>query len=140
MTSKIIYKGDLRTESIHLASNTIIETDAPLDNNGKGEKFSPTDLVATALGNCMLTIMGIASNTHHINIVGTEVGITKIMASNPRRIGKIEVEMDIKGQSAYSDKEKAILKNAALTCPVFLSLHPDLEKVVQFSFNGVQEH
>ncbi|HTO16680.1 MAG TPA: OsmC family protein [Edaphocola sp.] len=139
MTSKIIYKSDLRTESTHLASNTIIETDAPVDNNGKGEKFSPTDLVATALGNCMLTIMGIASNTHNINIVGTEVDINKIMKSDPRRIGQIEVDMNIKGQENYTDKEKSILKHAALTCPVYLSLHPNLEKLVSFSFNGIKE-
>lgn len=132
MTSKIIYKGDLRTEMTHLQSGTIVETDAPVDNHGKGERFSPTDLVATALGSCMLSIMGIASNTHEINIMGTEVEITKIMASNPRRIGEIVVKITLKGQDSYSAKEKAIIENAAMTCPVFLSLHKDVKKLVEF--------
>lgn len=132
MTSKIIYKGGLRTEAVHLQSGTQIETDAPTDNNGKGERFSPTDLVATALGSCMLTIMGIAGNTHGFNIEGTEVEITKIMTSNPRRIGEIIVKMTIKGQDSYSAKEKAIIENAAMTCPVFLSLHEDVKKTVEF--------
>ncbi|MBA5629727.1 OsmC family protein [Moheibacter lacus] len=132
MTSKIIYKGDLRTEMTHLQSGTIVETDAPTDNNGKGERFSPTDLVATALGSCMLTIMGIAGNTHNINIEGTEVDITKIMTSAPRKIGEIIVKLTMKGQDSYSDKEKAILENAALTCPVFLTLSEDVKKTVEF--------
>ncbi|MFA7616453.1 MAG: OsmC family protein [Moheibacter sp.] len=132
MTSKIIYKGDLRTEMTHLQSGTIVETDAPTDNNGKGERFSPTDLVATALGSCMLSIMGIASNTHEINIVGTEIEITKIMTSNPRRIGEVVVKMTVKGQDEYSDKQKQILEHSALTCPVYLSLHDEVKKTVEF--------
>ncbi|MFA7471208.1 MAG: OsmC family protein [Weeksellaceae bacterium] len=132
MTSKVVYKGDLRTEMSHLQSGTIVETDAPTDNNGKGERFSPTDLVATALGSCMLTIMGIAGNTHQINIEGTEVEITKIMTPPPRQIGEIIVKLNIKGQDTYSDKEKAILENSALTCPVFLSLNQDMKKTVEF--------
>ena len=132
MTSKIIYKGGLRTEMTHLQSGTIVETDAPVDNNGKGERFSPTDLVATALGSCMLTIIGIAGNTHGFNIEGTEVEITKIMTSAPRKIGEIIVKMIIKGQDSYSDKEKAIIQNAAMTCPVFLTLHEDVKKTVEF--------
>ncbi len=132
MTSKIIYKGDLRTEMTHLQSGTIVETDAPVDNHGKGERFSPTDLVATALGSCMLSIMGIASNTHEINIVGTEVEITKIMASNPRRIGEIVVKMIVKGQNEYSDKQKQILEHSALTCPVYLTLSDEVKKTVEF--------
>jgi putative redox protein len=132
MTSKIIYKGDLRTEMTHLQSGTIVETDAPVDNNGKGERFSPTDLVATALGSCMLTIMGIAGNTHEINIQGTEIEITKIMTAAPRKIGEIVVNVIVKGQDSYLQKEKAILENAALTCPVFLSLSEDTKKTVEF--------
>jgi len=132
MTSKIIYKGNLRTEAVHLQSGTQIETDAPTDNNGKGERFSPTDLVATALGSCMLTIMGIAGNTHQINIEGTEVEITKIMTPPPRQIGEIIVKLTMKGQDSFSDKEKAILENSALTCPVFLSLNQDMKKTVEF--------
>jgi len=132
MTSKITYKGNLRTEAVHLQSGTQIETDAPTDNNGKGERFSPTDLVATALGSCMLTIMGIAGNTHQINIEGTEVEITKIMTPPPRKIGEIIVKLKMKGQDSFSDKEKAILENSALTCPVFLSLNEDMKKTVEF--------
>lgn len=132
MTSKIIYKGDLRTEMTHLQSGTIVETDAPVDNHGKGERFSPTDLVATALGSCMLSIMGIASNTHGINIVGTEVEITKIMASSPRRIGEIVVKLTVKGQNEYSDKQKQILEHSALTCPVYLTLSNEVKKNVEF--------
>jgi len=132
MTSKIIYKGDLRTEMTHLQSGTVVETDAPVDNKGKGERFSPTDLVATALGSCMLTIMGIASNTHGMDITGTEVEITKIMTAAPRKIGEIIVKLHMKGQANYSPKEKAILENAALTCPVFLTLHEDVKKTVDF--------
>jgi putative redox protein len=134
MTSKIIYTGDLRTSATHLQSGTIIETDAPVDNQGKGERFSPTDLVATALGNCMLTIMGIAARTHGINIDGTTCDIEKIMVANPRRIGEIKAAMQIKGQESYTDKEKAILEHAAITCPVFLSLNADLIKTVTFNW------
>lgn len=132
MTSKIIYKGDLRTEMTHLQSGTIVETDAPVDNNGKGERFSPTDLVATALGSCMLTIMGIAGNTHNIKIEETEVEITKIMTSAPRKIGEIIIKLSVKGQDSFSDKEKSILENAAMTCPVYLTLHEDVKKTVEF--------
>lgn len=132
MTSTIIYKGHLRTEMTHLQSGSIVETDAPTDNNGNGERFSPTDLVATAMGSCMLTIMGIACNTHSINIDGTLIEITKIMQANPRRIAEIVAKITIKGQSSYSEKEQKIIENAALTCPVYLSLHPELKKTVDF--------
>lgn len=132
MTSKIIYEGGLRTSATHLSSGTVIETDAPKDNHGKGERFSPTDLVATALGTCMLSIMGIASRTHHINMEGTECTIEKIMVANPRKIGEIVAHLYMKGQEHFSDKERAILEHAALTCPVFLSLHADVKKTVTF--------
>lgn len=132
MTSKVIYQGNLRTEATHLRSGIRIETDAPTDNNGKGERFSPTDLVATALASCMLTIMGIAARTHEINIEGTDCQIEKIMASNPRRIDIIRIEMTIRGANNYTEKEKQIMEKAALTCPVYQSLHPDLKKEVTF--------
>ncbi len=132
MTSKIIYEGELRTSATHLQSGTIIETDAPKDNQGKGERFSPTDLVATALGSCMLSIMGIAARTHQIAIEGTECTIEKIMVANPRKIGEIVAHLHMKGQEQFSDKEKAILEHAALTCPVYLSLHADIKKNVTF--------
>lgn len=132
MTSTILYKGNLRTELTHIQSNSTIETDAPIDNNGKGERFSPTDLVATALGSCMLTIMGIACNTQQINIEGTTAKVTKIMQSNPRRIGEIVIKMYLKGQESYSEKEKKIIEHAALTCPVYLSLHEEVKKTIHF--------
>ncbi len=135
MTSKIIYNGSLRTTATHLQSGTEIETDAPKDNQGKGERFSPTDLVATALGSCMVSIMGIASRTHHMNIEQTECHVTKIMSAAPRKISEIIVDIYMKGQSEFSDKEKAILQNAALTCPVYLSLSPDITKTVTFHWD-----
>lgn len=135
MTSKIIYNGSLRTSATHLQSGTIIETDAPKDNHGLGEKFSPTDLVATALGSCMLSIMGIASRTHDINVDGSECTIEKIMVADPRRIGEIVVHIYMKGQEEFSDKQRKILEHAAVTCPVYLSLHPDLKKTTNFHWD-----
>lgn len=132
MTSKIVYKGDLRTEMTHLQSGNSVETDAPTDNNGKGARFSPTDLVATALGSCMLTIMGITANTHKISMDGTQAEITKIMQANPRRIGEIVVKVILTGQATYSQKEQKILEQAALTCPVYLSLHEETKKTITF--------
>lgn len=134
MTSKIIYNGNLRTTATHLQSGTNLETDAPVDNNGKGERFSPTDLVATALGSCMLTFMGIAANTHSINIDGTNIDITKHMGTNPRRIVKIDAIITFIGQETYTDKQKAILENSAKHCAVLESLHPDLEKNIVFNY------
>lgn len=131
-TSKVTYISDLRTTATHLQSASTIETDAPTDNNGKGERFSPTDLVATALASCMLTIIGIAANAHGFNIDGTECTVTKIMASEPRRIGEIVVVMTLPKNAAYDYKTKAIIERAAYTCPVFESLHPELKKTISF--------
>lgn len=131
MTSTILYTGNLRTEMVHLQSNSLVETDAPIDNNGKGERFSPTDLVASALGSCMLTIMAMSAESRQISIIGTICEITKIMHTDPRRIGEIIVKMHIKGKKTYSDKEKIILEKAALTCPVYLSLHEDVKKTIE---------
>jgi putative redox protein len=132
MTSQVIYLGDLRTSATHIQSNSVIETDAPIDNQGKGARFSPTDLVATALSSCMLTIMGIAANTHNINITNTQCNVEKIMETAPRRIGKINIEVHFPKNNTYSEKEKMILEKAALTCPVMESLHPDCIKNIQF--------
>lgn len=121
---KTIYKGDLRVESAHLKSNTIIETDAPVDNNGKGELFSPTDLVVASLCSCMITIMGIRASKSGFELKRCDASLTKHMLSDPRRIGKIEIHMEL--DDIYSDKEKLVLEAAAKTCPVALSLHPDL--------------
>ncbi|SFP54969.1 OsmC family protein [Parafilimonas terrae] len=136
MTSEIIYKGSLRTEAKHLQSNTIIETDAPTDNQGKGERFSPTDLLATSLGSCMLTIMGIKARDMNISLEGTEVSIQKNMKSEPRRVGGIDVRFNFPASLTLDDKEKAILERAALTCPVAKSIHPDIEMNVDFGWKN----
>ena len=133
-TSRIVYLGDLRTKALHIQSGNELITDAPPDNKGKGEAFSPTDLVATSLGSCMLTIMGIAAREHQFNIDGTEIWITKIMKSNPRRIGEVKIEFDFPDIS-YSPKEKKILELAAFTCPVSQSLHPDLIQTIKFNYH-----
>jgi uncharacterized OsmC-like protein len=113
----------------------MIETDAPKDNHGKGERFSPTDLVATALGSCMLSIMGIAANTHSMDIVETSIDIEKIMVADPlRRIGEIKVDIHFPSTKTYTDKEKKILERAALTCPVYLSLNENVQKTVTFNW------
>jgi putative redox protein len=125
--STIEYLGDLRTQSKHLRSGNEITTDAPIDNNGKGEAFSPTDLLATSLGNCMLTIMGMVAERNQIDIRGTKVDITKIMEANPRRVSEIIVEMQMPNGN-FTDQEKQLLENAARTCPVAKSLHPDLKQ------------
>lgn len=126
MTATVTYTGQLHTEATHTASSASIQTDAPIDNNGKGENFSPTDLVCSALASCMMTIIGIAANTHKFNIDGSHAAVTKMMRENPRRIDEIKIDLHIKGQDSYSDKEKEIIERAALTCPVALSLHPDI--------------
>ena len=126
MMSKVIYLGGLRTEAEHLKSGTRIVTDAPTDNNGKGEAFSPTDLVATALGSCMMTIMGIAARNHEIDMEGTELIVNKIMKSDPRRIGKIEIVITIPAND-YSKKERKILEAAAHGCPVGSTIKEGIE-------------
>lgn len=134
MTSTIKYLGNLRTEMTHTQSNTTILTDAPTDNKGRGENFSPTDLVATALGSCMLTIMGIAAAEHGFDITGTTVEIEKIMQASPRKISEIKIKMVIAGQTDYSSKEMTIIEKAAKTCPVALSLHPDILQTLTISY------
>lgn len=133
MTSKIVYLGDLRTAATHIQSTTEIETDAPVDNQGKGERFSPTDLVATALGACMMTIMGIKARDKNIDLKGTTIDIVKIMGTEPRRIVEIQVKLQLPAHLAdLSEKDKKILENAALACPVAKSLHPELLQTVHF--------
>lgn len=125
------YLGDLRMECVHNQSGTKIITDAPSDNQGKGESFSPTDLCATAVGACAMTIIGIYGKNHGVDVTGTEVEITKTMSASPRRIGKIEVVFKMPARS-YSEKEKASIERSAYSCPVHLSLHPDVEQVFTF--------
>lgn len=132
MAFKVVYTGNLRTECTHLRSGSVIETDAPTDNRGKGERFSPTDLVATALAACIVTTMSIAGDTHGIDIDGTVCDVQKIMASDPRRIGEIKVHITMPTDKTYSEKERLILERAAVTCPVAKSLHPDLKETISF--------
>lgn len=132
-TSKVTYNGNLRTTSVHLKSGDEIITDAPTDNNGKGEAFSPTDLLATSLANCMLTIVGITAKNHGFNVDGTTAEVTKIMAENPRRVSEIVIDFNFP-KNDYSDKTKKIIKHAANTCPVHYSLHPDIKKTIAFKF------
>jgi len=132
LTSTVIYEGDLRTVATHLFSGSTIETDAPLDNQGKAERFSPTDIVATALASCMCTVMGIAARSHDLDINGIVCEVEKIMTTNPRRIGEIKVNIIFPKTVILSDKHRSILERAALTCPVFESLHPDCKKTVLF--------
>ena len=132
-TTTIEYKGDLRTKAVHLSSKTTIITDAPTDNQGKGESFSPTDLVATALGSCMLTIIGIKSQEHNIDIKNIKMNVTKVMGSNPRKINEVIVEFDFL-EKVYSEKEKTIITNSAKSCPVALSLDKEIKQTLIFNF------
>ena len=132
MTSKVTYTGELRTKSVHLQSGSEIITDAPTDNNGRGEAFSPTDMVANSLATCMFTIMGIKANQMGINFDGSTASVTKIMQSDPRMISKIIVKFDM--NMSADGKTKTLLERVALTCPVYLSLHPDIQKEVVFNW------
>lgn len=134
MTSQVVYTGDLRTQATHLRSGHEIETDAPVDNHGKGERFSPTDLVATALAACMVTTIGIGGKAHNLDIDGAVCQVEKIMLSDPRRIGEVKVTMDFPRGQQYTDKEKKIIENIAMTCPVLISLHPDCKKTLTINW------
>lgn len=131
-TIETTYIGGLRTEATHVQSGTKILSDAPLDNQGKGEAFSPTDLLSASLASCMLTIMGITARNQNINIDNAQASVTKIMAADPRRVS--EIVIDFKFPDQYTEKEQKILERAALTCPVYYSLHPDLKKTVNFGW------
>ncbi len=132
MTSEITYTGDLRCEATHIQSKTIIHTDAPVDNRGKGESFSPTDLMATSLGGCIMTIIGIAAQDHGLDVKGMKAEVTKIMSASPRRIGEIKVAIHF--PQNYSDKDKQMLQNYGLACPVSKSIHPDIKQDISFHY------
>jgi putative redox protein len=134
-TAQTVYLGDLRTQATHLQSGTQILTDAPTDNHGRGEAFSPTDLVAAALGSCMMTIMGIVARRDSIDLRGSTMDIVKVMSAEaPRRIAKVEVKLNMLTDTELSDADRAKLERAAHTCPVALSLHPDIEQVITFEW------
>lgn len=128
MTSKITYLGELRTSSIHLQSGTEILSDAPTDNRGRGEAFSPTDTVANALGSCMISIMGIKALDMGLDMTGSTVEVTKVMQAEPRKIAKIGIVINMTLQA--DEKTRTIMERVAMTCPVSLSLHPDIEQDV----------
>lgn len=130
---KVTYNGELRNTAVHLRSGNMLTTDAPTDNNGRGEAFSPTDLLCTSLACCMITLMGIAAESKQIELGNIEAEIEKTMVSDPRRVSKIRIVLRIENPG-YTDREISILKNAALTCPVAKSLHPDIEQVVDFEW------
>ena len=131
--ANIVYQNNLRTEAEHIATGEKIITDAPVDNNGKGEAFSPTDLVATALGSCMITIMAISANKYDIDVTGTNASVKKVMGYEPRRIS--EISIDINMNKNIEEKDRKRLERAALACPVHNSLHPDLEKKIRFIYS-----
>ena len=131
-TSQVNYQGQLRTAAVHIQSNQQIITDAPLDNHGKGEAFSPTDLVATALASCLMTIMGVKAESMSIDLTGTRADVVKHMSAQPRRISEIAV--DVFMNQAYDEKTRTVLEKAALTCPVGQSLHPETKQNIRFIY------
>jgi putative redox protein len=134
MTSTVIYEGDLRTVATHLQSGSVIETDAPLDNQGKAQRFSPSDLVATALGSCMMTIMGIKAKDRNVDLRGTKIEIEKIMKADPRRIGEINLQFHFPESLQVNGKERIIFERAAHTCPVIFSINADIKVNVVFNW------
>ncbi|MCP1994732.1 OsmC family protein [Flavobacterium sp. HSC-61S13] len=132
MLSKVKYLGDLRTESVHIRSGQSIISDAPIDNQGRGEAFSPTDIVTNAVASCMFTIMGIKAKAMDLDISNSTAAVFKEMRENPRMISKVGIAFEMIGVAA--EKDRVILERAAMTCPVFLSLHSDIEKDIQFNW------
>lgn len=133
MTASIIYQGDLRCECTHLQSGSVIETDAPTDNRGKGERFSPTDSLCVALATCIITTMGIRAQDMGIDLKGTKIAVSKHMLSEPRRIGRIEIKLELPG-NGVSERDRTILEKIGNLCPVKKSLHPDLITETQFNW------
>lgn len=134
-TSTVTYLGDLRTTSVHEFSQSHIITDAPLDNHGKAQAFSPTDMVANSLATCMFTVMGIKARDMQVDIAGSTATVTKIMGTEPRRITAIQIQIVMKGN--FDSKTKTILENTAKTCPVWHSLHPEIKKEIEFNWDKI---
>lgn len=133
-TSKVTYAGNLRTEAVHLQSGDRIKTDAPTDNHGRGEHFSPTDLVCSALASCMLTIMGVSAEAHGFSIDGTTADVQKVMAANPRRIAEIIIDLHIPNSNTLDARARKFIELSAKECPVAQSLHPDTKKTINFYY------
>jgi putative redox protein len=134
MTAKVTYNGYFHTTAIHIRSGSSIETDAPVDNRGKGERFSPTDLVGVALASCILTTIGLNAELHELNIDGAVCDVEKIMVAHPRRIGELKVHMSFPPTARFSDKQKKVIEHLAKSCPVMESLHPDCTKTLTFDW------
>lgn len=134
MTAQIMYTGNLRCHCTHVQSGTVIETDAPTDNRGKGERFSPTDTVCVGLATCIVTTMAIKAQDMGIELAGTNLSVTKYMLSEPRRIGKIEVDLKFPAALGLEEKDKFFLEKIGDNCPVMKSLHPDIEVLVRYDW------
>jgi putative redox protein len=139
MTSSIVYEGNLRTVATHLRSGSQLETDAPVDNQGKGERFSPSDLVATALGSCMMTIMGMRARDMNLDLTNVKIDVEKVMKADPRRIGGVNLTFHFPDGFTADAKQQQILERAAHTCPVVYSIHPDIEVNVRFNWPVAEE-
>ena len=137
MTSRIEYDGNLRTVCTHEKSGSSFETDAPPDNQGRGERFSPTDLLATSLGACAMTIMGIKARDLNVDLKGTKINVLKIMKADPRRVGGINLTFHFPESVVADAKQRAIIERCAHTCPVFYSIHPDIELDIKFEWAAV---
>ena len=136
---EVTYCGGLRTKATHLKSGVELITDAPTDNNGKGESFSPTDLASCSLASCMMTIIGIMAQNHGFDMDGTKAEVTKVMSSDPRKIAEIRIRLIFPNQMEADEKRKTMIKRAANTCPVALSLDESVNQAVSFVFNGIEE-
>ena len=134
MTANVIYKGSLRCEATHLQSGSVIETDAPTDNKGKGERFSPTDMLCVSLATCIVTTMGIKGIDMDIDLTNTSVEVTKHMLPDPRRVAKIEVKLNMPSALQLDEKDKTILERVGNNCPVTKSLHPDMQMEIQYNW------
>lgn len=134
MTASIIYTGHLRCQCTHNQSGTVIETDAPTDNRGKGEKFSPTDTLCVALATCIITTMGIKATDMGIELAGTSIAVTKYMLSDPRRVGKVDVILTFPGSLQLEEKDRLILQRTGDNCPVAKSLHPDMQLNIVYNW------
>jgi len=133
-TVKSTYAGSLHVQSTHVASGVSLETDAPIDNHGKGESFSPTDLFVTSLASCMMTIMGISAESYGFRLEGAYAEVQKVMAASPRRVAEIVIDLHFPDGRTYGDREKRVIESAAHTCPVANSIHPDVKKTIRFHY------
>ena len=138
MTASIRYLGDLRCSATHLQSGTVIETDAPTDNRGKGEKFSPTDTLCVSLGTCIITTMALKANEMNIDLKGATIDITKHMQPNPRRVAQADVIIKLPPGLEVSEKDKTLLQNIGNNCPVAKSIHPDLKVNIRYQWKPVE--